>query len=299
MFKSLVGLFLRIFLECLYFVTPRLSWNAMYRLSDMLARTFYAVWPKHRNITLKNLNLVFGKEKSQQEIKAIALQNYSYMMRSVFDTLRTPYLTRKELESHFLVTGEENLKQALAKGRGAVLFTAHWGGFSMLPHRIDEQGYDVWYLLRAPHDEQFKQFYVKVMMHGGSKYLWDNRETIIKDTIKLLKDKKVVVLAGDQYYATGIEIQFLGQPTLFTDGPIILALRSRAPLLPSFITRGPDNIHTVSIEPEYVFKEGVDLKEKVHTALLDLTKNLEQKIRTDPCQWLWLHRRWKNLKGMY
>jgi lauroyl/myristoyl acyltransferase len=158
------------------------------------------------------------------------------------------------------------------------------------------KGYDARYIIRAPHDEQFKKFHSKVLDAAHSRYVWDDPGTVVSEAVRFLKENAVMIIAGDQYSGSGTEIDFLGKPTLFTEGPLILALRSRAAIVPVFITRGPENIHTVSFEPELKFQEGAGFREKVRSALLELTRRLEDHIRQDPSQWLWLHRRWKNIK---
>ena len=72
--------------------------------------------------------------------------------------------------------------------------------------------------------------------------------------------------------------------------PVLFAQNTGAPLLPAFIIRTAAG-HTITIHPPYSPDRGTDLE----AHLQKLNGYLENHIKNDPSQWLWIHRRWKRI----
>src|SRR5581483_3835214 len=254
-------------------------------------------WPRHRRITLRNLEMVFGDQKSKRQLVRIGLETYQNEVKAVLEVFRSLVISTEEYSRWVTLEGEENLKRALAKGRGVIAYTAHFGNFAIMGGRLFRAGYNIHILLRAPHDPGVRKLLQKALESEKMPYLFDDKETVVQNCRQVLRQNGILFMAADQYASNGVEIEFLGLPTLFTSGPVVMASRSSAALVPMFITRLPDERHAVSIEPEVEIAQVGGFKEKTVAVLGRLTGMLESRIREHPSQWLWLHRRWKNLKG--
>jgi KDO2-lipid IV(A) lauroyltransferase len=95
--------------------------------------------------------------------------------------------------------------------------------------------------------------------------------------------------------ASGVAtIPFLGAPALHDLGPALLAARSRAPVVVVLGRREPDGRHrlelALTIDPEELRGRGA-----IEAATAKIAAALEAFVRAHPEQWLWLHRRWKNV----
>lgn len=89
-------------------------------------------------------------------------------------------------------------------------------------------------------------------------------------------------------------LPFLGAPALHDLGPALLAARSRAPLVVVLGRREPDGRHrlelALTIDPEELRGRGA-----IEAMTGKIVAALEVFVRAHPAQWLWLHRRWKNV----
>lgn len=85
---------------------------------------------------------------------------------------------------------------------------------------------------------------------------------------------------------------FLGRPVGLDLSPALLAMRARAPLVIAFPRRLPSGSYTVEVRSVLAPPPSPRATWPAK-ALQVATECLEDFVRDDPAQWLWLHRRWK------
>jgi KDO2-lipid IV(A) lauroyltransferase len=97
----------------------------------------------------------------------------------------------------------------------------------------------------------------------------------------------------DQNTLSGIFVDFFGRPVATATGPAIFSLRSGAPIICGFAKRLGKGRFKVTIYPPLEVPLTGDEDADVHAITQSLTKAIEDEVRKDPAQWLWLHDRWK------
>ena len=121
------------------------------------------------------------------------------------------------------------------------------------------------------------------------------RKDCVDSSIRSLRNNELVFIPIDQNFGTaGVFVDFFGRKAATATGPVILAQRTQAALLPCFIVRQEDNTHRIIFEPILELKEGRDPKETIVINIQALTDIIESYIRKYPAQWGWIHRRWKS-----
>jgi lauroyl/myristoyl acyltransferase len=93
-------------------------------------RMFYHLVPRQRLIALYNLRRAFP-EKSEEEIVRIAKGVYRNLWIVAAEFFDLPRLTKENIGKLDEAEGLENCTQAMAKGRGALLFGAHFGNWEL------------------------------------------------------------------------------------------------------------------------------------------------------------------------
>ena len=88
-------------------------------------------------------------------------------------------------------------------------------------------------------------------------------------------------------------MDFFGRQAATATGPIVLAMRAKAAILPCFILRQSDDTHKIVFEPEFQIVEGKTHEETILLNIQKLTSIIESYIRRYPAEWSWIHRRWK------
>ncbi len=103
---------------------------------------------------------------------------------------------------------------------------------------------------------------------------------------------RFVVFVQDQRHNKGIAVPFFGRPALTSPAMAAMAWRSRRPIFGVW-QRCDRGRYTVSVE-----RLPWPVPDDREQAIIELTARTqrfyEDRIRTAPYGWLWLHKRWKN-----
>ncbi|HIJ66075.1 MAG TPA: lysophospholipid acyltransferase family protein, partial [Candidatus Hydrogenedentes bacterium] len=91
----------------------------------------------------------------------------------------------------------------------------------------------------------------------------------------------------------GVPAMFFGQPCWCTAGPLLAALRARAPIHVLAMSRDSTGRYALEIFPEISMARSGDLRTDLINNSQRCQDAIEALVRRYPGQWLWLHRRWK------
>lgn len=253
---------------------------------------------KQRIIALESLSAAFANEKSTNEINRIAKDSFSCMVKSAVELMflmGKPHALKKRIG----LVNKEYLDAALLKGNGVILVSAHFGNFPLLLARLSLEGYKTSAIMRTMRDERVEKIFVKKRRKYNVKTIYSQpRNVCVDTTIRALRNNEIVFILIDQNFGTGgVFVDFFGQKAATATGPVVLAQRTKAALLPCFIIRQRDDTHRIVLEPELELREGKTHQETVLINIQRLTGIIETYIRRYPAEWGWIHRRWKSKPG--
>src|SRR6516162_1737363 len=105
-----------------------LAWVA--RLGRLGGGLAYRLDGRHRRVALRNLALCFAREKSPDEIRRLARENFRRIGENYACAVKTAAMTLEELQPHVEFSAP-NLVAAAAEQprRGAVVAIGHFGNF--------------------------------------------------------------------------------------------------------------------------------------------------------------------------
>lgn len=269
--------------------------NYLYVFAENIASLAYFFAKKQRKIALDSLSIAFGKEKSAQEIENIAKDCFRYMAKSAAELMfffDKPQALRKLVQ----IQGRENIDKALAVGRGVILVSAHFGNFPLLLGRLAMEGYKVGGIMKPMHDAGMEKIFLKKRKKFGVRTIYSQpRSECVSNSINALRNNELVFIPIDQNFGTGgVFVNFFGEKAATATGPVILAQRTKAALIPCFIIRQPDDQHKIIFEAELKLEEGEDAQSVILVNIQKLTGIIESYIRRYPAEWGWIHRRWKS-----
>ena len=107
-------------------ITRLLPWRAVRAMGSGLGFLFYAFDRRHRRTAMQNLAAAFPR-KPEAERRAMLRQVFGHFGRLLFELLKFSGLTRDEVLARVEIEGGDRIRDARAKGRGALLFTGHFG----------------------------------------------------------------------------------------------------------------------------------------------------------------------------
>jgi Kdo2-lipid IVA lauroyltransferase/acyltransferase len=293
--KSIARFFAFLGLNFCSLVIKAIPGRFIYGFARKIADLGYRFAGKQRKIALESLGIAFGQEKTEQEIEQIAHDCFTLMAKSAIELM---YLMDKPelLKERVAIEGKQNLDAALAKGRGAILVSAHFGNFPLLLARFSLEGYKASGIMRPMRDSRVEKIFLKKREKFKVKTIYSQpRKECVDSTIRALRNNGIVFIPIDQNFGTaGVFVDFFGQKAATATGPVIFAERTKAEIVPCFIVRKKDDTHKIICEPAIKLEEGSDHQETIALNIQKLTSIIEAYIRKYPAEWGWIHRRWKS-----
>ncbi|HEU4783171.1 MAG TPA: lysophospholipid acyltransferase family protein [Ktedonobacterales bacterium] len=224
---------------------------------------------------------------------------FEHMVLNYLDFLRGPHLTEKEVLAGWTTDGEELINEAIERGNGLIIVSAHFGNFEYGVSRLGSIGYHMTTPVERMRPEALYQWVCKTREHFNLRLLpADSRETL-REMRNALKRNELVVVAADRYIiGSSIEVPFFGEPARLPTSPFALALKTGAPIVGSFSWRlGRGRSHGVviplDIQPEPKDSEGdgnaatrARSEEATARAVGKYVEQLERLITMYPEQWV-------------
>ncbi len=262
------------------------TWIAR-RIGDLI----FLFMRKRREVALRNLNIAYGDSLSIEEKKTIARESMRNFATSLMEFFRTPAMLRQAKEC-FEFEGLEILDQAFAKGKGIIFVISHLGAWEYLAFVPYVWGYPFSVVVKETKNPYVFKWIQQLRI--SMKLNPIPRKKAIKQVLSELKKNHLVAILIDQWAAgEGIAVDFFGKLTSTTSIPVRLAKKTGAALVPGYCLRKASGRYKIVIRPAVAIAEESDSWERQTT--LNLNQLLEKEILKYPEQWLWTHRRWKEL----
>jgi KDO2-lipid IV(A) lauroyltransferase len=257
-----------------------------------VSRMFYHLIPRQRLIATHNLRRAFP-EKSEGEILRIVRSVYRNMGIVAAEFFDIPRLTKKNIASLVEAEGVENCEKALAKRRGLLLFSAHFGNWELEAAAAALLIKPAVVIYRQLDSPLLEHLVLRVRSATGNIPL--AKDHAMRAMLRTLKQNGILGILIDQNMAwyEGVFVDYFGRPACTTDGLALLALHTGAPVLPAYIVRLPDGRYRLVFGPEVEVIRTGDRDADVLANTQRFTKVIEQIVRRYPDQWLWVHQRWK------
>ncbi len=267
----------------------------VYSLAKGFAGLGFIIARKQRKIALESLSLAFGQDKTKSEIEQITKDCFIFMAKAGLELIflmDKPKLIKERVE----IVGKKNLEAALTKGKGVILVSAHFGNFPLMLSRIRLEGYQTSGIMRHMRDSRIEKIFMEKRKKLGIKTIYNQpRSLCVETALKALRNNELVFIPIDQNFGTGgVFVDFFGKKAATATGPVVLALRTKAAIIPTFIVRQEGDTHKIIFEEPLNLEEGKTPEETIVINIQKLTNIIESYIRRYPAEWGWIHRRWKS-----
>ncbi len=288
--KWIVGIAGRFAFTALSFVAKRLNPKRMERWGMALGDFIRLSSSRYRRVVKKNLTRAFP-DWSEAEVERVGRKVFGHFARGILEFFHLLNLSREDVDRWVDITGTEHLDRALEAGHGAVLITAHYGNWELFARKLVLRGYPLNVIARDSDDAGMTGIANKIRESAGYHVL--SRENAALPAIRRLKKNELLGILPDQNSFTGIMVDFFGHPAMTATGPAVFSLKAGSPVICGFGHREPDGRFKVTIHPPLEVEITGDDETDTRTITAAFTKAIEQEIRKDPSQWLWLHDRWR------
>ncbi len=274
-------------------VLCRLSPSVAVRIGQGLGALAYWLQPTRTRIGILNLRAAFPGQRSPPEARRIIRACYQHMGAGLVELLRLPVMDRAYLDRYITIKDLDRFERAVASGRPLIFLTGHYGNWELYSIVSALLGSPVVALARA--QEKLPRLYrLLVSYRESTGCTIIHKGGAIKQLIAALRARRPVAIVGDQASRQGIFVEFFGRPALFATGPFRLAREHGAVMVPTFIHRLRGPFHRIIIEPPIELDRGVPAAEVIRQGIERFAAALARHVEEDPCQWLWMHKRWKH-----
>jgi KDO2-lipid IV(A) lauroyltransferase len=242
-------------------------------------------------LAMANLRLAFP-QKSERECRAILDECWRHFGRETIGYLRIRSLPVEELAERCPFIDFALVEQALARGKGVVVISAHYGGWEVAGVAIMSLVKNVHTVFRPLDNEYLQRDLARLRTRTGADLI--DRRRAARPLTKALQQNDIVVLLPDQAVLPreGILVPFVGRPAWTTPVPAKLALRHASTIVFTFCI--PDGTrHRLEFE-ESIRVDQLTEDERDPVALTKRINDvISRRIASRPELWLWMHDRWK------
>jgi KDO2-lipid IV(A) lauroyltransferase len=259
----------------------------------ILAWKIYFLHVRLRRVGMRNLELAFP-EKTHRERVRILRGVFTSLGRQLAEICLFPKYTRENVGDVVVYDGFENFEQALARGKGVLFLTAHIGGWELSAFAHSLYGHPLKVVMRSLDNPYLDRLTRQYRTAHGNEML--DKDEFGRALLAAMKAGETVGILMDTNMTPpqGVFVDFFGIQACTASGLAKIALHTDAAVVPGFTFWDAKlKKYRLRFDPALtLLRSGNDAMDVVaNTALF--TKVIEDYVRRDPDQWLWVHRRWK------
>ncbi|MCL6429243.1 MAG: hypothetical protein K6V36_00100 [Anaerolineae bacterium] len=272
-------------------LAPHIPASVGYRLAGRLGTLVYRVSPLRCHVE-DNISHVLGEPSGSPRVREIARRIYGNQVKNYFDLLRVPALDEEDIRTSVrTLVGLEHLDAALARGRGVVLTSAHFGNFDLAGQILALRGYRVIAIAEHLRPERLFEYVRRARESHGLSFI--PIDSWLRPVFRALHSNAIVGSALDRNVTdAGRVVDFLGRPARVPDGYARLALRTGAGLVVAFCRRSPDNAFHIVVEPEILIEHTSDPERDVENAVHNVLSIFARYVSRYPDQWVYFQPLW-------
>ncbi len=256
-------------------------------------RTADAVFLLHHRVRANiadNLRHVLGPAASEATIRSTSRQVLRNLAKNYFDLIKMPHLRPQDIQRLVRAHNVHYLVDAVARGKGVVLVTAHYGSFDMAVQVLAARSVQTTILVEALQPPRLLDHVIALRSSQGLNVI-PARSGALQAILRSLRRGEMVVFACDRDLTRDSpKAVFFGEETGMPDIAVRLALRTGAAIVPVFNRRRDDGRYDVWVEPPIeVSRAGNGSAAEYARQIIEI---MERYIRSCPQQWVVVESIW-------
>ncbi|MFH0732043.1 MAG: lysophospholipid acyltransferase family protein [Candidatus Omnitrophota bacterium] len=275
------------------FISLRVSLKRAYKIASWLGR-FYSFFSfRDRHAVCDNLKAIFPS-LAEDKVRLMSKEVFANFCKYLVDFFRFPLMDEAFIKENIKCEGFEHLDNALKKGRGVILVSAHLGNWELGAAVLAKLGYPLNAVVLKHRHKKIDTFFnsrresfgVKPIPVGGA----------LRRCFKCLSENNMLALVGDRdYFDNGVQMPFFKKKTLIPKGPAVLSMRFGSPIVPLFLIRNHNNTFLYKVYPPLEYNISGDTDRDLRRLTLAYLGILEDVIRKYPEQWYVFRRFWERI----
>lgn len=263
--------------------------------AKLIGSLLYRFDKRHRERALGNLRRSFP-EMSERRRAAMAERSMQQMVMLGVEVLFTTRLIRLDTYSRYveLANFREVLDLMLRSERGLIMLTGHYGNWEVLGYVLATLGFPTTSIARPLDNPYLSDYVFGVREKTGQRIIGKKGATT--EVTEVLDRKGTVGFIADQNAGSkGMFVDFFGRKASTYKSIGLLAMEYEVPVVIGYARRVNDRFHFIVGVQDVIYPEDWKSQDDPLRYITQrYTKGIEDFVRADPGQYLWVHRRWKS-----
>lgn len=253
----------------------------------------YSSFGRLRRTGLQNLTIAYPEWSSADRVNTLrkVYRNLGYHLAEF--CLMSRY-TAEDAASFIEYDGLEHYLDARARGKGVLVVTGHLGAWELSSFYHSLVGYPMGLVIRRLDNALVDNFVNEIRCLHGNRVI--HKDDFARGLIASMRAGETVGILMDTNMTPpqGVFVPYFGMLACTGSGLARIARKTDAEVLPGFLLWD-------EARSKYVLRFGerlplvrsadADADSVANTAAF--TRAIEDAVRRNPEQWLWMHRRWK------
>jgi len=276
------------------------SWGAgvSLELAKAVGSGLFYIDKKHRDRAMGNLRRSFP-ERSERQIRKLAHESMQHMCMLGIEVLFTTRLIRIDNWATHIALGNFSpvLKLLLRKqgaGSGMIMLTGHYGNWEVLGYVLATLGFPTTSIARPLDNPYVSDFVFGVRERTGQKIIAKKGATA--EVTEVLERGGVVGFIADQNAGSkGLFVDFFGRKASTYKSIGLLAMNYEVPVVIGYARRDRKRPFYFECAMQDIIwpADWKNQADPLRYITQRYTRAIEEMVRADPAQYLWVHRRWK------
>ena len=262
--------------------------------AKLLGNIMYAIDKKHRDRALGNLRRSFP-EMPEQRRQEMARRSMQQLFMLFVEVLFTTRLVRVDTIARVLELGDfgDVLRMLIHRQTGVIMLTGHYGNWEVLGYALATLGFETTSIARPLDNPYVNEWLTGVRERKGQKII--AKKGASGEVTAVLEGKGVVGFIADQNAGPkGVFVDFFGRKASTYKSIALLAMQYQVPIVIGYARRLNDRFRFKMGTQDVIYpSEWNDQPDPMRYITQRYTRAIEDFVRDDPGQYLWVHRRWK------
>lgn len=256
----------------------------MRRAGQTAGRLAWRLATERRALVERHLRRVVGDGDDIAELSKAMFASYGRYWAEVFWVRPR---RKAQIVAGCEVIGEDRIHEAKALGRGIVLALPHMGNWEAAGAKAEAIGIPVLAAAEGLSNKRIVDWFVEVRAALGIETVIAGAGNRVTATLaKRLKEGGVIALVADRDISgRGVSVELFGEETTMPAGPIALAERSGAVVLPVGCYFKPGGGHRFVIREPLQIPDGDSRESRVQAGTQAFARVVEELVRAAPHDW--------------
>ncbi len=282
------------------FSAASLSWVVRFvpdAVEDFVARRIgdlsYLFSRSWRASVDSNLSHVLDEAPGSARVRRTTRAIFQTNALNVATMLRGPHQSPQQLlKGIHVARGDWSIvEDAMAKGCGVIVLTAHLGSFDTMGSAISARGFPI-AAITTKTTNRFTFEFISFLRSAHKLKLIEASSAGVREAIEWVRGGNVLCLLSDRdFFLNGEQVEFFGEQTTLPVGAVRIARDTGATIVPIFTIRHGRK-YALLIEQPFVVERTSDRADDVRIGMQRVIAALEGAIEIAPEQWVMFQRVW-------